>query len=133
VNTLIGSHKRQAVKNLEALLAQTTGRAKMHHPQGGFVNQLQRQTSGKLARGWAGPARQQIPGAQTQVFRSQQPQADKVARDLIGQQLTDAAFDAEGGDLFSTISSQRAKGLDFHDWTLGVELIEFFFAIQTGQ
>ena len=133
MNALIRSHKRQAIKDLEALLAQATGGAKMHHSQGGFVNELQRQTSRKLCRGWAGPSGQQVPCAQTQVFRSQKPQADEVARDLIGQQLADAAFDAERGDLFSPISSQRAKGLHFYGWTLRVELIEFFFAVQIGQ
>jgi hypothetical protein len=47
--------------------------------------------------------------------------------------LADAAFEAAGIDLFPPIFAQGAKGLQFHGGTLGVELIEFFFAARTEQ
>ena len=65
------------------------------------------------------------------MFRGEQPEANQVAGNLIGQQLADAAFDAERLESFAPVFSQRTKGLQFHGRTLGVELIEFFFAART--
>lgn len=132
VNALIGHHKGQAVEEFEALLAERAGSAKMHHSQSGFVNQLQGHAGGQLGGGGPGPACQHIPGSQAQVFGRQQPESDQVARNLIGQQLTNAAFDAEVIELFAPIFSQGSKGLQFHGGTLRVELIEFFFGVRTG-
>jgi hypothetical protein len=47
--------------------------------------------------------------------------------------LADAAFEAAGIDLFPPIFAQGGKGFQFHEGTLGVELIEFFFAARTEQ
>lgn len=92
------------------------------------MHKLHGRAGGKVRRRGASPVCQQIPGPQTQVLRRQQPQADHVARNLIGQELADAAFDADGIDFFSPILSQGSVGLQFRDWTLRMELIEFFFA-----
>jgi hypothetical protein len=45
--------------------------------------------------------------------------------------LADAAFQAEVIELFPTILADGAKGFHLHGGTLGVELIEFFFAGRT--
>lgn len=66
------------------------------------------------------------------MFGRQQPETDQIARDLIGQQLANAAFDAEAIELFAPIFSQGPKGLQFHGRTLRVEQIEFFFGVRTG-
>jgi hypothetical protein len=47
--------------------------------------------------------------------------------------LADAAFEAAGIELFPAILADGAEGLQFHEGTLGVELIEFFFAVRTAQ
>jgi hypothetical protein len=75
---------------------------------------------------------QQIPGSQAQVFGRQQPKADQIARDFIGQQLADAALDAEMIELFAPVFSESSMGLQLDDRALGMELIEFFFAARTG-
>jgi hypothetical protein len=47
--------------------------------------------------------------------------------------LADAAFDAEGIELFPTVAAHAAKGFQFEGGTLGVEGIKFFFAGRTGR
>jgi hypothetical protein len=47
--------------------------------------------------------------------------------------LADAAFEAEVIELFPAILADGSKGLYVHGGTLGVELIEFFFAVRTAQ
>jgi hypothetical protein len=78
-----------------------------------------------------GPATQQIPGSQAQVFGYEQPEADQITGNLIGQELADAAFHAQVIELFPPILVDGSKGLHFHGGALGVELIEFFFAART--
>jgi hypothetical protein len=47
--------------------------------------------------------------------------------------LADAAFDAEGVELFPTSPAQGAESFDLHGRTLGMERVEFFFAGRTGR
>jgi len=133
VNALIRNHKGQAVEEFETFLAEGSGGSKVHDSQSGFVHKLHGHAGGKIGRGEPGPACQQIPGSQAQVFGSQQPEADQVARNLIRQHLADAAFDAEVIELFAPIFSQGSEGLQLDRWTLRVELVEFFFGVRTGQ
>jgi hypothetical protein len=126
VNTLIGSDKGQAVEEFEALLGEGAGGTEVHDAQGGLVHELQGQAGGEVGGGGAGPAAEQIPGSQAQVFGQQQPEANQIAGNLIGQELADAAFEAEVIELFPAILADGSKGLYFHGGTLGVELIEFF-------
>jgi hypothetical protein len=65
------------------------------------------------------------------VLRRQQPEADQITGNLIGQELADAAFDAEVVELFPAVLADGSKGLQLQGGTLGVELIEFFFASRT--
>ena len=85
MNTLIGDYERQAIEELKSLLAEGSCRSQVHDPQSGFMNQLHGHTGGKIGWGGAGPARQQIPCAQAQVFWSQQPEANQVSGNLIRQ------------------------------------------------
>jgi len=133
VDALIRSDKREAVQNFKSLLGQATGGAQMQNSQQGFMDQLQGQTRGKVGRRWASPLLQNIPSTQTQVLGSQKPKTDEVAGNLIGQQLADAAFDAEMIDCLVPIFSVGAKGFQFYRRSLRIELIEFFFEGQTGQ
>lgn len=66
------------------------------------------------------------------MFGRQQPEPDQIARDLIGQQLTDAALYAEAIELLAPVFSESPMGFQLDDRALGVELIEFFFAARTG-
>ena len=133
MDALIRSDKREAVQNFKSLLGQATGGAQMQNSQQGFMDQLQGQTRGKVGRRWASPLLQNIPSTQTQVLGSQKPKTDEVAGNLIGQQLADAAFDAEMIDCLVPIFSVGAKGFQFYRRSLRIELIEFFFEGQTGQ
>ena len=47
-----------------------------------------------MAGGFAGPAAQKIPRAQAQVFGCKEPDTEKVAGDLVTQELPDLPFDA---------------------------------------
>ena len=132
VNALIGNNKRQAVEEFKALLAESPGGSKVHNSQSGFVNKLHGHAGRKFCWRGPGPVCQQIPSAQAQVFGCQQPEADKVSRNLISQQLADAAFDAEMIESFVPIFSQGSKGLQFHRGTLRMKLEEFFFGVRTG-
>ena len=133
VNALIGGHEGQAIEEFEALLTEGSRGSQVHNAQGGFVDQLHRHAGGKVGWGGAGPACYQIPGAQAQVFRSQQPEANKVSGNLIRQQLADAAFDAEVIVLFAPILSKGAMGFHLYDRALRMELVEFFFEARIGR
>jgi hypothetical protein len=61
------------------------------------------------------------------VFGHQQPQAQQVARDFIGQELADASFDAAGVGGLAADAFGGALGGDGGRRVLGVEGVEFFF------
>ena len=105
----------------------------VHHAESGLAHELQGQAGREVGGGRPSPTREQIPGSQAQVFGGQQPEADQVTGNLIRQELADAAFEAAGIELFPAILADGTKGLQFHGGTLGVELIEFFFAARTEQ
>jgi hypothetical protein len=44
----------------------------------------------------SGPSTDQLPGAQPQVCRNQEPEADHMATDRVGQELAHPAFEACG-------------------------------------
>ena len=129
MDALIRSDKREAVQNFKSLLGQATGGAQMQNSQQGFMDQLQGQTRGKVGRRWASPLLQNIPSTQTQVLGSQKPKTDEVARNLIGQELSDLTFQAGGvGGLealaFSGALNGQRRG---RGRALGVEPVQFFF------
>jgi hypothetical protein len=91
---LIGGDEGKTIEQFKALLTQATGLPDASHTQSGFMHQLQGQAGFHLSSGLAGPAAQQVPRSQSQVFGHQEPEADHVAGDFVGQQLPDAAFQA---------------------------------------
>jgi len=133
MDALVGSDKWHAVEDLESFLAEAAGGAKMYDSQSCLVHELHAQAGRKLARGGASPLFQEIPGAQAQVFGSQQPEADEVPGDFIRQQLADASFDADYVDLFAALDFGGAEGLDLDRRSLRMELIEFFFEAHIGR
>ena len=126
VNTLIGSDEGQAVEEFEALWGEGAGSAEGHDSPRGLVHELQGQAGREVGGGGPGPAGEQIPGSQAQVFGCQPPEADEIAGNLIRQELADAACEAAGVELFAAILADGAEGFQFHEGTLGVERIEFF-------
>ena len=78
----------------------------------------------------SGPATYQLPGAQPQVFRNQEPEADHIATDLVGQELPHPAFEACGVARFRFQTLFGALSLDgrFRLWTIAVQ---FFFEGQS--
>ena len=133
MDALIGSDKRHAIEDLESFLGQAAGGPKMYDSQSCFMHKLQTEAGRKLARGRPSPLLQKIPGAQAQVFWGQQPQADEIPGDFIGQQLADAAFDADYVHFFVAIFSGGSEGFDFDRRSLRVELVEFFFEAHIGR
>jgi hypothetical protein len=96
--------------------------------QGGFMDQVEGQTRGQAFLGQlARPSPQQVPSAQAEVFGHQQPQAQQVARDFIGQELADASLDAAGVGGLAADAFGGALGGDGGRRFLGVEGVEFFF------
>ena len=78
----------------------------------------------------SGPSTDQLPGAQPQVFRNQEPEADHSATDRVGQELSHPAFEACGIARFrlqTLFGSLRVNGR-FRLWTIAGQ---FFFAGQS--
>ena len=127
---LIGGHKRQAVGHFKAFLAEGAALAHAADTEGGFMDQLKGQARRHLRGGTLGPAAKQIPGAQAQMLRDQQPQAELIAGNLIGQQLAHLPLQAFGIGRFGALFAAGALGLDGSQWSLGIKGVEFFFAVR---
>ena len=75
----------------------------------------------------SGPSTAQLPGAQPQVCRNQEPEADHMATDLVGQERSPPPFEAcgvarcRGQTLFGAL---RLNGR----FRLGTIAGQFFFA-----
>lgn len=119
---------RQAVGQFKAAVAQRAIGAKGWPAQRRFVDQVQGQAR---SQGFIGqftrPGSQQIPGAQAKVLGREQPQAQEVARNLIGQELPDLPLQAWGvGALQAHLLSGALCGQNWRR-VFGVEAVEFFF------
>ena len=62
------------------------------------------------------------------MFRDEQPQAELIARDFIGQQLADVPLQAFGVGRFGALFAPGALGLDGGSRRLRIKFAEFFFA-----
>ena len=96
--------------------------------QGGFMHQLQGQTRFDLFGGRLGPAAQQVPGSQAQVLGHQQPDADLIAGDFVGQQLTDLPLQALRIGRLGALTLGSALGEQRGQRGLVIKRVEFFFA-----
>ena len=87
--------ERQPVEGFEAAERQAASLSEPVGAERGFMHQLQCQPRSRALRRLPGPRAQQVPGSQTQVLRDQQPQAQGVVVDLIGEPLSNSALKAE--------------------------------------
>ena len=126
----IGSDERQAVEGFKAFVTQAAFFSQAMDAQGGFVDLLQGQTRFDAFRGLAGPAAEQVPGAQDEVFGDEQPKADKGATDLVGQVLAPSSFEADGVGGVRQLALLGTLGLNA-GWR-GWRHVEFFFEDHTG-
>lgn len=76
----------------KALLAQAALCAQARGTQGGFVDQLQGQAWFDVVCRPAGPLSEQVPSSEAEVFGDEQPEADEIPGDFIGEELSNAAF-----------------------------------------
>ena len=127
VDRQVGRDEGQAVGQLKTFLgkrAPLTVRAQAH---GGFIDQVQGQARLDSVGRQAGPGAHEIPGAQAQVFRQQQPNADLVARDFVGQCLANLPLQAFGIGGHRALFFAGALGLDKLGRVGGIKGGEFFF------
>ena len=127
VDGLVGGDQGQAVGDLKTLLTEGAALAHPADAQSGLRHPRERQ--GRFHR-WAWtprPATEQIPGAQAQMFGKQQPQAQWIARNFIGQPLARLPLQAFGISRFGPLFAAGALGLEATEWNFGIKLAEFFF------
>lgn len=129
VNGLVGGDEGKAVGDLESLLAEDAALAQSRDAQGGLVDQLKGEAGLDALGRLPAPAAQKVPGAQAQMLGQKQPQADARARHLIGEDLTNAAF--ETWRIARFVSPALLGALGFHLDERGVWVgpgrVEFFF------
>ncbi len=80
----------------------------------------------------AGPAAEQVPGAQAQMFGDQQPKPHQVTGDLVGQKLSYTTFQAGGVTRFYALAFLGGLRLD-GQLILGTKAVEFFFEARSLQ
>ena len=128
MNGLVTGDEGQPVGHFKAFLAEGASAAQIAVTQGRFVDDLQGQSWCQFLRAGLGPAAEQVPGSQAQVFGHQQPDADLVAGDLVGQQLPDLPLQALRVGGFSPLTLGGALGENGCRRGLGIKGVEFFFA-----
>lgn len=89
---------------------------------------MQSQTRLDSLGGQARPGAHQVPSAQTQVLGQQKPNADLIARNLVGQSLADLSLQAFGIGWERTLLFAGALGLDELRRVGRIKGVEFFFA-----
>ena len=132
VDRQVGRDEGQAVGQLKTFLgkrAPLTVRAQAH---GGFIDQVQGQARLDSVGRQAGPGAHEVPGAQAQVFRQQQPNADLVARDFVGQCLANLPLQAFGIGGHRALFFAGALGLDKLGRVGGIKGAEFFLEAVIG-
>jgi hypothetical protein len=130
MNRWIAGDKREPIGQFKAFLGERAPVAQATRTERGFMDQLQRQSGLNTGPVPCCPTTEQIPGAQTQVLWNQQPQTDQIAIDLIGQQLTDSAFNAGGVGGLCFGAFFGPLGFD-GELSTGTVTMEFFFEGRT--
>ena len=92
----VGGQEGQAIGQLEAALVQAAAGAHAGNAESRLVDQLQGKAGFDPLGGPARPAAEQVPGPQAEQLGGEQPQPDEIIADLVGQELTDSAFQAAG-------------------------------------
>ncbi len=127
---LVGGEEGQTVRELEALLRERAVLARSKGAQRRLVNQLKCEARFDTLAGLASPPAEQIPGSQAQMLGDQQPKADQVATDFIGQQLAHAALETGGITRFGLGAFFGPTSLDGR-FRVGTIAMKFFFAGRT--
>ena len=127
---LIGGHKRDALANSNPFWESVRFRRKpVVHSAASWTNwSASRGSMRALSCSVQPQSRSQVPNRK--CFRDQQPKAHQITIDLIGQKLSDAAFDTGGIGRLGFRTLLGALGLDGR-LSAGTIAIEFFFAGQT--
>ena len=81
----VTDHEGQSIGHFEALLTERAFVAFTRNAEGGLVNQLQGHSGFYMTGGFAGPAGEQVPSTQAQVFGHKEPGANEVAGNLVTQ------------------------------------------------
>ena len=92
------------------------------------MDQVQSQAWPESLATGAAPSTEQIPSTQAQMFRRQQPDADVITRDLIGQQLANLPLKAGRIARLKTSFAPSALCLDLLECSSRQTGVEFFFA-----
>lgn len=128
VEGAVGRQPRQAISQLEALVAEGTIGAQGWATERRLMDHVQAHARGQERIGpfsQRGP--QEVPGAQAQVLGQQEPNAQQQPADLIGQELADAALDAQSVGGLGANGFCGALGGQGRRGVLGVQSIQFFF------
>lgn len=130
MNRWIAGDKREPIGQFKAFLGERARVAQATATERGLMDQLQPESGLDTSPVLRCPATEQVPGPQAQVFWNEQPQTDQVATDLIGQQLTDTAFNTGGvgGLCFGAVLGALSFDGGF---STGTVTMEFFFEGQT--
>jgi len=91
----VRSQERKSVQGLEAAERDVPSLADSLQAERRLVDHLQGQPRLDPHAGLSCPTAEQVPRAQPEMFRDQQPQADHGVSDFVGESLSNAAFDAE--------------------------------------
>lgn len=91
------------------------------------MDQLERETWLDAGSVLLRPATQEVPGSQAQMFGDEQPQANEVAGNAIGEGLSDTLLDSGGVGRAVAALGLGGIGLNGAGDTRG-KLKEFFFA-----
>jgi hypothetical protein len=123
----IGGDKGKSIGQFEAALPQAAAFADAGDAEGGLVDQLQGESRLDASAGPSGPAAEEVPSAEAKMFGDEQPQADEVAAETVGEGLADAGFD--GGGIARAVTADVFGGMGFDRWerSVGTEPKEFFF------
>ena len=127
----IRRQERKSIEDLEAAEGQTPSLADPLEAQGRLVDQLHGQSRLEPHSGLSRPTAQQVPRAQPEVFRNQQPQAHRGVTDLVGESLSDAAFEADRIAVGLTNHLTADLGRDLFGGPARPAAVEFFFAGHT--
>jgi hypothetical protein len=131
VDGAIAGEERQAVEHFKTALAEGALLADAREAEGGFMDELEGQARLDAVAGTVGPGAEQVPGAQAQVFRDQQPRTDEVAVDLVGQELANAPFETARIAGFRFAVRGRALRFQLQGRIVRWVAMEFFFAGRT--
>ncbi|MCX6872460.1 MAG: hypothetical protein NTW21_01430 [Verrucomicrobia bacterium] len=127
MNGGIGGHEGHSVGQLEAIPGQGAAVAEGALAHGRLVDQMEGQAGFDPFGRLVAPPPQQTPGAQAQMLGDEQPDAGLVARNLVGEQLSDVALQTGGVGGLRAFLAPGALGLH-HLKRLGrVKGVEFFF------